>query len=171
MKFIEIHQSYNLRYAFYEVESNLKNNQSSFDQGKQYIWAYKLVSHFSRPRKLIISSENITFTENKTEILVPKSSHTEIETIFSIIFTPKTNTDSVKINLFIEKSFREPEIILIRKNLLADKNKPEIKIEGQLGNSVPRIMKVGEQKQIIFLFKNESQQPATGVNIIIQPCA
>lgn len=114
MEFIIVHKSRNLRYAFYEADSNSKNHQTSFQKGNQYGWTYKLVSYFPQRRKLVILGENIKFDDNKTEIFVRKSSHIEIETIFNIIFSPQTNTNSVDINLFIIQSFREPEIILIR---------------------------------------------------------
>ncbi len=168
MKFIEVHQSRKLRYSFYEADSNSKNYQTSFKKGNQYIWTYKLVSYFPQRRKLIISGENLNFNDNKTEIFIKKSSPIQIETIFNIIFSPQNDTNSVYINLFIIKSFREPEIIFIREEFLTKPDIKKIKIDGYLEINNSNIVKVGEQKNIVFLFKNQSQQHVTGVNITIK---
>lgn len=131
MKFIEVHQSHSLRYAFYEADSNSKNNSISFQKDHQYVWHYKLVSHFPKSRILKILGTNITFGDNKTEILIPKSSRLKRETLFNIIFTPQIDKKFTNINLSVIKSFREPEIILIKGKFPKNYNKNEIRIEGR----------------------------------------
>lgn len=150
------------RYLFYEVNDAGFSEKKKYLIGECYQGKYKITNRGIN-RTLEIRHSIDFNINNRREFIIPRAT---ID--FTVEFNPQ-KMGQVTFELVLKGiARREPEIQLIKKILQVQEEDKIIKIESQLKGALPKRMKVGEQKKIIFLFSNKGNQTVKGVKIKLE---